>query len=296
MIKNLFQAICHVLRAMCIVYAVTLLSSCNNANYNSPAGYDLSKPQLMNLGKVLNEISGLTYNNDNNTLLAVSDSKEKIFEINIERRKLKDFTERVVGTRSDLEDLVKVDSVVFLLGSRGVIYKVPLIKHIDTSAVVKYELSQDAKNDFESIYYDPTVNGLVLLCKSCASGESEGVHYAYRFNLHTNSFDSDPFYAINDKDVKKVIKEDNIRFMPSAAAIHPITKRLYILSSASNILVIANIHGQILEAYHLNPANFPQAEGIAFAPNGDMYISNEGKYGGRATLQVFPYQQTDSKK
>jgi len=296
MMKNLFQAMCHALKQICLVYTLTLLTGCNNETYTSPDGYDLSKPQLMNLGKVLNEISGLTYNSENNTLLAVSDSKEKIFEINVERRKLKDYTERVVGTRSDLEDLVKVDSVVFLLGSRGVIFKVPLIKHIDTSAVVKYELSQDAKNDFESMYYDPSVNGLVLLCKTCASGESDGNHYAYRFNLHTNSFDTDPFYVINDKDVKKVIKDDNVKFAPSAAAIHPITKRLYILSSASNILVIANIHGQILEAYHLNPANFPQAEGIAFAPNGDMYISNEGKYGGRASLQVFPYQQTDSKK
>ena len=296
MIKNLFQAVCHVLLAMCLVYAATLLTGCNNVNYDSPPGYDLKKPQLMNLGKVLNEISGLTYNGDNNTILAVSDSKEKIFEINIERRKLKDFTERVVGTRSDLEDLVKVDSVVFLLASRGFIFKVPLIKHIDTSAVTKFEFSQDAKNDFESMYYDPSINGLVILCKSCASNDADGIHYAYRFNLHTNTFDTEPFYTINDKEVRKIIKEDNVRFLPSAAAINPITKRLYILSSASNILVIANIHGQILEAYHLNPTNFPQAEGIAFAPNGDMYISNEGKYGGRATLQVFPYQQTDSKK
>lgn len=296
MMKNLFQAACHVLYAMYIVYAVTLLTGCNNVNYSSPEGYDLTKPQIMNLGKVLNEISGLSYNSDNNTLLAVSDSKEKIFEINIERRKLKDYTERVVGTRSDLEDLVKVDSVIFLLGSRGFIFKVPLIKHIDTSAVKKFEFSQETKNDFESIYYDPSVNGLVILCKTCASGEAEGNHYAYRFNLLTNSFDTDPLYVINDKDVRNVIKDDNIKFAPSAAAINPITKRLYILSSASNILVIANIHGQVLEAYHLNPSSFPQAEGIAFAPNGDMYISNEGKYGGHATLQVFPYRQSDSKK
>jgi uncharacterized protein YjiK len=54
--------------------------------------------------------------------------------------------------------------------------------------------------------------------------------------------------------------------------------------------VVADNKGQPIEAYNLNPDEFPQAEGIAFAPNGDMYISNEGKFGGKATLQIFPYQ------
>ena len=92
-----------------------------------------------------------------------------------------------------------------------------------------------------------------------------------------------------------VLKDDKAKFKPSAAAINPITKRLYILSSAGNLLVIADLHGQVIEAYHLNPNKFPQAEGIAFAPNGDMYISNEGKYGGRATFQFFPYQPGNKK-
>jgi hypothetical protein len=296
MMKNLFQAVCHALKQICLVYTLTLLTGCSNETYTSPDGYDLSKPQLMNLGKVLNEISGLSYNNDNNTLLAVSDSKEKVFEINLERRKLKDYTERVVGTRSDLEDLVKVDSILYLLGSRGVIYKVPLIKHVDTSVVKKFRFSSDEANDFESIYYDASANGIVILCKTCALGEKEGVTYAYRFDLKTETFDENPFYTVNEKDIEKLIKDDKVRFKPSAAAINPINKRLFILSSASNMLVICNIHGQPIEAYHLNPNNFPQAEGIAFAPNGDMYVSNEGKYGGKATLQLFPYQQTGTKK
>ena len=68
------------------------------------------------------------------------------------------------------------------------------------------------------------------------------------------------------------MKDDDAKFDPSAAAIHPINKRLYILSSAGNLLVIADTSGKIIEAYNLNPDQFPQAEGIAFAPNGDMFI------------------------
>ena len=91
------------------------------------------------------------------------------------------------------------------------------------------------------------------------------------------------------------MKNDDAKFEPSAAAIHPISKRLYILSSAGQLLVITDTRGQVLEAYDLNPDVFPQAEGIAFAPNGDMYITNEGKFG-PPTLLRFAYLPNGKKK
>ncbi|MFL5741420.1 MAG: SdiA-regulated domain-containing protein [Flavisolibacter sp.] len=288
--RMFIQTKCPLWLQIVLVCTVTLISACNQQSYSSPEGYDLTKPQKMELGKVLNEISGLTYYQENNALLAISDSKEKIFEINVEKRKLKDFTDRVVGPQNDLEDLVRVDSMVYLLSSRGKIYAVPMKGKRDTSDIKSYEFSPDEKNDFETLYYDPSVKGLVMLCKTCASDKSENVHSAYRFDLATRSFDSTALYTIDDAEVKKILKDDNVKFKPSAAAIHPINKKLYILASAGNLLLIADNSGQPIEAYHLNPDNFPQAEGIAFAPNGDMYISNEGKYGGKATLEIFPYQ------
>ena len=93
------------LRTM-LVCAITLLFGCKEQSYTSPEGYDINKPQKENLGKVLNEISGITFNNDDNSLLAISDSKEKVFEINVDRQKLKDYTDRVVPSNSDIEDVV----------------------------------------------------------------------------------------------------------------------------------------------------------------------------------------------
>ena len=86
------------------------------------------------------------------------------------------------------------------------------------------------------------------------------------------------------------MKTNDATFKPSAAAIHPIDKRLYILSSAGQLLVITDNMGKVLEAYNLNPDRNPQAEGIAFSPEGTLFISNEGKYG-KATLQIFPYKK-----
>lgn len=295
MMKKLVQTQCPRLLVLCLVCAATLLLACNAQTYSSPDGYDLKNPQKMELGKVLNEISGITWYAENNALLAISDSKEKIFEINLEKRKLKDYTDKVVGPQNDIEDVVKVDSLLFMLSSKGIIYRVPTGHKTDSSGTVAYTFSSDQKNDFETLYYDPSAHGLIMVCKTCGPDKDDQVHSAYRFDLDTRQFDTAAYYTIDDKDVKAMLKDDKAKFRPSAAAINPINKRLYMLSSAGNLLVILDTRGQVTEAYNLNPDQFPQAEGIAFSPKGDMYISNEAKYGGKATLLAFPYQSAKTK-
>lgn len=287
--KQLIQTQCPILLWMLLVCAITLSIGCKQQSYASPQGYDLNKPQKENLGKVLNEISGITFNEDNNSLLAISDSKEKIFEINLNKQKLKDYTDRIVPSKSDIEDVVKVGADVYMLSSKGIIYEVPSKKN-DSSSVKEYALSSAGQNDFETLYYDPSANGLIMICKHCPSDKGKEIRSAYRFDLEKKQFDSSVFLTFKTADVKKLVDDEDAKFDPSAAAIHPINKRLYILSSAGNLLVIADNRGNIIEAYKLNPEQFPQAEGIAFAPNGDMFITNEGKYGS-ATLQEFKYHE-----
>ena len=286
--KQLFQTECPVLFWGILVYAVTLHTGCTDSGYSSPEGYDLNKPEEMQLGKVLNEISGLSYDYGKNSLLAISDSKEKVFEIGLKNHKLKDYTDKVVPPNSDLEDLVAADSAVYVLSSKGVIKAIhPGAK--DTAGVQSYALDIAGQNDFETLYYDPTA-GLVLLCKTCEKEKGHHIRTAYRFDLGTKKFDTVPFFTISKEAIESMLKDKDAKFDPSAAAIHPINKRLYILSSAGKLLVITDTRGKLIEAYKLNPDKFPQAEGIAFAPNGDMYISNEGK-SGKPTLLFFPYRQ-----
>ena len=290
MMNQLIQTKCPVWSNMALVCALTLLMSCTEQNYASPDGYDINKPQKENLGKVLNEISGICFNDDDNTLLAISDSKEKVFQINIDKQKLKDYTDKVVGPDTDLEDIVKVDSSLYLLSSKGVIYEVPHKK--DT--IRRYTFQSSDQNDFETLYFDPSVNSLIMVCKECPADKGKSVRSAYRFDLSEKKFEPSAFFTLSTGEVKKILKDDNAKFDPSAASIHPVNKRLYILSSAGNLLVIADTRGKIIEAYHLNEEQFPQAEGIAFAPNGDMFITNEGKYNA-PTLQEFKYLNDKNK-
>jgi hypothetical protein len=135
-----------------------------------------------------------------------------------------------------------------------------------------------------------------MLCKSCIHEDDQGIRTAYRFDLKTRAFDPTPFYTFNRSKVNDLLQNAAIKFAPSAAAIHPFNKHLYILSATSNLLVIADNRGDVTEVYELYPADFPKSEGIAFAPNGDMYISNETKNGAPPTLLRFPYQPNGKKK
>jgi uncharacterized protein YjiK len=293
MMSKIFQTQCPALLLVSLISLLTLATSCKQEGFGSPSGYDLEKPDHKELGKVLNEISGLTYNPDDNSLLAISDSRQKIFAINFRTQKLSDYAKKFFDQK-DFEDLVKLDSVVYVLVSNGTILEVPL-KVNDSERTVVHSFWLPGKNDFETLYYDSAANGLIMICKSCADEKGKDVRNAYRFDLAGKRFDSTAFYAINSEDVKALLKDNDVEFKPSAAAINPKDKRLYILSSASQVMVITDTKGTVLEAFRLHPDHHPQAEGIAFTPKGTMFISNEGKYGA-PMLQIYPYQQKQVKK
>lgn len=283
----LFQTQCPVIIPVVFLSVCLAFMSCNETSYGSPKGYNIKQPEARELGKSVNEISGLTYNTDDSSLLAISDSKRKIFQIDLVREKLKDYAEKMY-TQSDFEDLVKIDTIIYVLISDGTIISMPL--HVaDSSKTVVYPSPFRGKNDFETMYYDPGANGLVIICKECEEEKGQRKRTAYRFDLAEKTFDDAPFFSISTEDVKAMVKNDDAEFRPSAAAIHPIEKNLYILVSAGSLLVITDTKGKVLETYNLNPDKYPQPEGIAFSPNGTMFISNEGKYG-KPNLLTFPYK------
>lgn len=282
----LFQKKCLPVAAT-VLTAALITAGCKGTAGNSPQNYAFNQPHSIVLGKALNEISGICYSEEDSSLLTIADNKEKVYQIDFKSKKLKDYTGKVVLANSNLEDIVKVDSSLFLLMNKGILVEVP-DKAKDTTNIKTYQLRLSGVNDFEAVYYDPSAEGLVLLCKTCAHEKGRDVRTAFRFDLRSRTFDSSSFFTISRIQVNKLLKNNDAEFKPSAAAIHPVSKRLFILSSAGQLLVISDTRGQVAEAYNLNPDLFPQAEGIAFAPNGDLYISNEGKFG-TPTLLRFAY-------
>lgn len=286
--SKLFQTQCLPWQLALALSVMIGLFACSNEQILGPEGYDMAAPAEREMGKVLTEISGLNYNTDSNTLLAISDNEENIFEINLRAEKLKDYVVNFYK-KADYEELVKIKDTVYVMISDGTLVAVPANGQVSDSSVRAYPFPSQDKNDFESLYHDGEANALIMICKECEVEKGKEIRTAYKFDLATKRFDSTAFYTISQDSVKQLLKNEDADFKPSAAAIHPIEKRLYILASAGQLLVITDLKGAVQEAYNLNPDTHPQAEGIAFSPAGTMYISNEGKYG-KATLQVFPYK------
>ncbi|MBL7722625.1 MAG: SdiA-regulated domain-containing protein [Chitinophagaceae bacterium] len=252
----------------------------------SPPHYNFSEAVIEKLDIRLKEISGLAWDNRNDEFVAHYDEAGKLFYLDKEKKSIK--AEYIFGKKGDYEDIVLVNSVPYILRSDGMITKV--IKD-STGKVYGQEIGKlgiTGTNDFEAMYYDPARNALVLICKNCEMDNKSSVS-TFAFYLDSTGFDNSPLFTIDADEVRNLSPHKTSKFQPSAAAIHPVLKKLFIVSSASNQLAIAGLNGKVETVTELGKKLFPQPEGLTFKSNGDMYISNEGVTG-KATILRFVYK------
>ncbi len=250
------------------------------------AGYNFSAPdEKMELGKHLHEISGMAYIPGKDLILGENDERGDIFTIDFKNKN--DKIEKIkFGGKGDYEDIVHTDSAIYMLISSGTIVQV-MTK--DSSFNTKEFTLEGPKNEFETMYLDADGHSLILLCKQC-NHEKDEIRNAYRFDLTTNIFDPEPLYIINISNIRRILNDDKAEFKPSAAGINPVNGKLYIVASVGKLLAVADRNGKIEQVYRLDPVIYNQPEGLTFAPNGDLYISNEGGEG-IATILKFNYKK-----
>ena len=250
----------------------------------TPAGYDLAHPLKMKLPTVLNEISGLYYYPKDSSLFAIEDEEGYLYKIfpnhpkNILRWKF--------AGHGDFEDLTLVDNTFYMLRSDGSIFRVNIAGK-DSITTVKFKYPGD-NDEYETLYYEDRLKMLVMICKNCEDDKKKSLG-TYGFDPVKDSFSANPF-KIDARDVARMIGEKSIHLKASAAAIHPLTGQLWILCSVNKLLVIANRDGTIIDVYPLSPQKYKQPEGIAFAPDGTLYISNESHNDGAANILTIPYK------
>ena len=171
----------------------------------------------------------------------------------------------------------------YVLSSYGDIFIVTAKDTLQSKATeFKFHLAKNA--EFETLYFDNTLNKLILICKGCKQDKKKDVS-TFAFDISTQTFLNGPFVIDADK-TAALLNENKIKFKPSAAAINPVTHELFILSSVSKALVIADRSGNIKSVYGLNPSLYKQPEGITFTPAGDLLISNESAKQGMANIFI----------
>jgi hypothetical protein len=264
-----------------------LFASCNaqDSENKFPAGYDLSKPEIIKVAKEVNQISGIAYYENDNAVFAIDDDHGNLYKISLEKDPKVEKWE--FGKDNDYEDLALVKDSFYILSSYGKIVSFPFSFPI--TSIKETDLDLSGKNEFEILYFDKAANRLIMMCKDCA--DDKGENSAYAFDLKTNAFILNPVLHLKKKDIEEKLAKQISKFKPSGASMNPLTGEVFIISSVNKLLVITDANMQVKEVYELDPALFKQPEGICFTPKGDLLISNESAKEGKADILRFVYEK-----
>ncbi len=257
--------------------------------------YDLEQADVtFELPEILKEISGITLSTDKKQILAIQDENGILFYLDKKTGKV--LREQTFHKDGDYEDIEVVGNDIFILKSSGTLYQLKETP-VDTFTRIKYKTGYHKDHDMEGMCFDIENNRLLLACKGKLSrdnefGSNKGV---FGFDLNTMRMIDEPILMISLSNIEsylnikgspemkerfeKIMTEKNgvLGFSPSAVAIHPQTKHIYMMSSKGKTLVVLKVDGTILHMQKLDKKIHVQPEGMLFDVDGTLYISNEGK-------------------
>lgn len=265
--------------------------SITNSDQSIP--YHLEESLLtMNLPLVLLEISGLSYYPKTNQLLAVNDERGWIFFLNPTTGEIE--KKETFSGNGDYEGIEWTGEKISVVKNNGSVYFYDMETKEKFPA---FKTDLRPSNDVEGLGIDEANNQLLLACKGNPNiGKSDKykkVKNIYSFSLQDNKLNPEPFLSVEDdtledfvenfadpslsKKKKKKLKKRVNDFSPSGIAIHPSSKNFYLISSQGKLLLVFNHNKELQQVIFLDEKKHRQPEGICFAPNGDLFISNEGK-------------------
>lgn len=243
--------------------------------------YNLEKPSnVFRLPDYLEEVSGLTYYSPNQ-LAMHNDENGRMYVFDLKKKSI---AHRVrFNGDGDFEGIERVGQHIYVTKSDGRLFRFS----VDIEGVVeeiKTPFSKD--NNIEGLGYHPKTNTLLFALKN--DGDVENVKVSgraiYGYDLSKDEFINLPLYSISHKELERVVGDD-FSFHPSGVAVHPITFEIYVISAQKRALLVFGEDGKPKNLTHLKRSLFPQPEGIAFTPNGDLFISNEMDGSGGTLLQ-----------
>jgi uncharacterized protein YjiK len=241
------------------------------STYDHPAAKKVEISQKWELPKELEEVSGIAWIRDS-LVAAVQDEDGIIFIYDLAGSRV--IREISFGEKGDYEGISLVDSTAYVLRSDGVLFEVEYFLK-PNPRTTKIETGIQKNLDAEGLCYDPSGNRLLIAVKDHTG---ENFKPVYAFNLATKKLEKEPALRINFDDPVFLILDQrrNHKLMrPSEINIHPLTGEYYILEGVIPKLLILDSQGNSRQLHVLDREQFPQAEGLTFSPNGDLYISNE---------------------
>lgn len=257
----------------------------------SPAGYNLNKPQKYSMPDILQEISGIAFNKgDNKIVYAEQDEDGSVFTLPLGTKD--DKVTKFAG-KGDYEDIATANNFVIVLKSNGVFYTFPIAETQKPEAANVVETKDIIpKGEYEGMFADEASGQIYVLCKSCKQDKDTKLISGYILALQTNgSLKATGTFSIDVSQIDRLSGKKKGTFHPSALAINPLTKEWYVVSSVNKALVVADPDFKIKGVYHLSSNTYNQPEGIAFDQVGNLYISNEGSETQVGNILRFDYKK-----
>jgi uncharacterized protein YjiK len=262
---------------------------------NRAFSYDFSAPvQTLELPETLVEISGISLY-EGKDLVAVQDEMGLIYSIDRQTGAVLDSF--LFTPTGDFEGITFVGNTAWVLEAKGNLWAISNWNNGQQRQVKTYKTDLKKDNDAEGLCYDSQNNRLLIACKESPLIDDyrKDMRAVYAFDLQTMALDATPVLSfdiarilshleavptssLDEKQVKKLEKGKILPIMPSEIGIHPINGDIYILASDGLAMLTFSPDGkQIRHIQALSPDIFEQPEGLAFLPNGDLYISSEGR-------------------
>lgn len=274
----------------CIIL-ILLVSTTLNDN-REVSGYNLTSPDLsLILPDTLREVSGLVCI-DSATFACVQDENGILFIYDFLNNQIRQ--QYAFNIDGDYEGITRVDKTLYVLRSDGMLYEISDYASPDFK-LTSHETAVPAPNN-EGLCYDQEHHRLLIASKGkIGKGpEYKDKRVIYGFDLNTKKLLPEPVFDFSLQTMKEFAKNNNIalptrtkkqgeitepvlKFSTSAICIHPLTKKLYLLSAADHALFVFDMKGNIEHLELLDPVKFNKAEGITFLENGDMLVTNEAQ-------------------
>ncbi|MBL7829073.1 MAG: SdiA-regulated domain-containing protein [Saprospiraceae bacterium] len=290
----------HLYSLLCASFVFFSFGTCKTQKQAAPRSekhslpYDLSNPNLtIRLSnEELTEISGLSPSDQNDIYLAIADEKGEIYFLNAEKGGA--IQKRVLFLeKGDFEGVEMAGQTLWAVKSNGTLYEIKDWANKPAPSITEHKTSLNKLDDVEGLGLDLDKNALLLACKG--NPDSSYLRNVYAFDLKSKLLSRQPVYAVDPLEINQLVpyleSEKPDFFSPSGIAMHPVSKDVYIISSAlKRLVVLDGKTGKIREAVRLDKKILPQPEGISFDKTGNLFISSEGKNGAGLLLK-FDYHK-----